>query len=121
LGFPLLIGLSLPPQEFYDAVEKGIGQPENSKHGNVPRGTRRRRIAFWKTPLYLRMMRERLAFDTCASPFGNTFFFSCRTVHSPPVLRLWHLAVAFVFFVFVYSQLVRELGLMFATSRWLLC
>jgi hypothetical protein len=64
--------------------------------------------------LYLRMLRERLAFDTCASPFGKTYFFSCRTVHSPPVLRLWHIAVAFVFFAIVYSQLVRLLGLTFA-------
>ena len=106
-------GLSLPPQEFYDAIEKAmadrkipsmeVSRVEHSE-GGLLSGKR----------LYLRMLRERLAFDTCASPFGNTYFFSCRTVHSPPVLRLWHLAVAFVFFAIVYSQLVRLLGLTFA-------
>ena len=106
-------GLSLPPQEFYEAVEKAMADRKipsmevsrvEHDEGGLLSGKR----------LYLRMLRERLAFDTCASPFGNTYFFSCRTVHSPPVLRLWHLAVAFVFFAVVYSQLVRLLGLTFA-------
>ena len=106
-------GLSLPPQEFYAAVEKAmadrkipsmeVSRVEHAEGGFLS-GKR----------LYLRMLRERLAFDTCASPFGNTYFFSCRTVHSPPVLRLWHLAVAFVFFSVVYSLLVKALGEMFA-------
>jgi hypothetical protein len=106
-------GLSLPPQEFYAAIEKAMADRKipsmevtrvEHAEGGLLSGKR----------LYLRMLRERLAFDTCASPFGNTYFFSCRTVHSPPVLRLWHLAVAFVFFSVVYSQLVRLLGLTFA-------
>jgi hypothetical protein len=106
-------GLSLPPQEFYAAVEKALADRKipsmevsrvEHAEGGLLSGKR----------LYLRMLRERLAFDTCASPFGNTYFFSCRTVHSPAVLRLWHLAVAFVFFAVVYSLLARLLGLTFA-------
>lgn len=106
-------GFSLPTQEFYAAIEKAmadrkipsmeVSRVEHSE-GGLLSGKR----------LYLRMIRERLAFDTCASLFGNTYFFSCRTVHSPPVLRLWHIAAAFVFFAVVYSQLVRVLGLTFA-------
>ena len=76
---------------------------------NMPRGG-----LLSEKRLYLRMLRERLAFDMCAAPFGNSFFFSCRTVHSPPMLRLWHLAAALLFFGGVYSLLVRELGMMFA-------
>ena len=64
--------------------------------------------------LYLRMMRERLAFDLCAAPFGNTYFFSCRTVHSPPELRLWHLVAAATFLFLVYLGLQHVLGLLFA-------
>ena len=106
-------GFSLPTQEFYAAIEKAmadrkipsmeVSRVEHSE-GGLLSGKR----------LYLRMIRERLAFDTCASLFGNTYFFYCRTVHSPPVLRLWHIAAAFVFFAVVYSQLVRVLGLTFA-------
>jgi hypothetical protein len=106
-------GLKLPPQDFYDAVEKEmaarkiptmkVSQVEYAEGGLLS-----------EKRLYLRMLRERLAFDMCAAPFGNTFFFSCRTVHSPPMLRLWHLAFAFVFLSVVYSILVRELGMMFA-------
>jgi hypothetical protein len=106
-------GLTLPPQEFYDAVEKAMADRKIPTM-EVSRVEYAEGGLLSEKRLYLRMIRERLAFDTCASPFGNTFFFSCRTVHSPPVLRLWHIAVAFVFFAFVYSLLVRELGMMFA-------
>jgi hypothetical protein len=106
-------GFSMSPQEFYTAVEKEMADRKipsmevsrvEHAEGGLLSGKR----------LYLRMIRERLAFDMCAAPFGNTFFFSCRTVHSPPVLRLWHIAVTFVFFAVVYSQLFKFLGLMFA-------
>jgi hypothetical protein len=106
-------GLTLPPQDFYAAVEKEM------EARKIPT-MKASRVEYAEGGLlsekrvYLRMLRERLAFDMCAAPFGNTFFFSCRTIHSPPMLRLWHIAVAFVFFAGVYSLLVRELGMMFA-------
>jgi hypothetical protein len=106
-------GLTLPPQEFYAAVEKAmadrkipsmkVSQVEHAEGGLLS-----------DKRLYLRMLRERLAFDTCAAPFGNTYFFSCRTVHSPPVLRLWHLFAVFIFLNIVCSLLVIFLGLEFA-------
>jgi hypothetical protein len=111
-------GLTLPPQEFYAAVEKAmadqkipsmkVSQVEHAEGGLLS-----------DKRLYLRMLRERLAFDTCAAPFGNTYFFSCRTVHSPPVLRLWHLFAVFIFLNIVCSLLVRFLGLEFAVFAFI--
>jgi len=106
-------GLTLPPQEFYAAVEKAMADRKIPTM-EVSRMEYAEGGLLSEKRLYLRMLRERLAFDTCAAPFGNTFFFSCRTVHSPPVLRLWHIAVMFVFFGIVYSLLVKWLGMMFA-------
>jgi hypothetical protein len=60
--------------------------------------------------LYLRMMRERLAFEACAAPFGNTFFFSCRTVYSPAVVRLRHILLIVFISNVIYSCLFRLLG-----------
>lgn len=107
-------GFNLSAQDFYAAVEKEltarkIPSLEMSRREYAEGGL------LSEKRLYLRMIRERLAFDTCAAPFGNTFFFSCRTVHSPPVVRLWHLlAVSFVFGI-VYLSLIKLLGTVFAT------
>lgn len=107
-------GFNLSAQDFYAAVEKEltarkIPSLEMSRREYAEGGL------LSEKRLYLRMIRERLAFDTCAAPFGNTFFFSCRTVHSPPVVRLWHLlAVNFVFGI-VYLSLIKLLGTVFAT------
>ena len=60
------------------------------------------------------MIRERLAFDTCASPFGTDFFFSWRTVYSPPTVKLWHVLVVIGFFALVFQLLVKPLGIVFA-------
>jgi hypothetical protein len=64
--------------------------------------------------MYLRLMRERLAFDVCASPFGTRYFFSCRTVYSPATIKLWHVLVVCLFFALVYDGLERLLGINFA-------
>ena len=106
-------GFNQPPQEFYATVKKEldarkIPSMEMSDVEYAEGGL------LSDKRLYLRMIRERLAFDLCAAPFGNSYFFSCRAVHSPPALRLWHLAVAFVFFSVIYSLLINLLGLMFA-------
>jgi hypothetical protein len=106
-------GLSLSSQEFYTAVEKEL---ENRK---IP-GLRMSRIEYAEGGLlsdkriYLRMLRERLAFDTCAAPFGKTFFFSCRCIHSPPSVRLWHIVAVFLLFNIAYSVLIVFLGFIFS-------
>jgi hypothetical protein len=66
--------------------------------------------------IYLHLMRERLAIDACAAPFGNKiYFFSCRIVHVPALVRLWHILAALVFFNVTGWLLVVPLGLPFAT------
>jgi hypothetical protein len=65
--------------------------------------------------IYLRLFRERLALDTCAAPFGSGYFFSCRTVYVPALVRLWHIVAALVFFNIVGGLLVIPLGFIFAS------
>jgi hypothetical protein len=107
-------GLTLPPQEFYSAVEKEL-DARKIPTMEVSRVDYAEGGLLSEKRVYLRLLRERLAFDMCAAPFGNSYFFSCRTVHSPPMLRLWHIAIAFGFFCFIFSFLVSELGLMLAS------
>lgn len=106
-------GFEHSPQEFYATVKKElearkIPSMEMSDIEYAEGGL------LSNKRLYLRMMRERLAFDLCASQFGNSYFFSCRTVYSPPALRLWHLAAAVAFFWVVYVLLLNLLGFVYA-------
>jgi hypothetical protein len=64
--------------------------------------------------IYLSLFRERLALYTCAAPFGTGYFFSCRTVYVPALVRLWHIIAALVFFSVVGGLLVKPLGIVFA-------
>lgn len=105
--------LALSPQEFYEAIEKAlqtrkvpgmeISREEFSEGGLISD----RRI-------YLRLFRERLAIYTCAAPFGAGYFFSCRVVYVPAVVRLWHILAALLFFNIVFGLLVKPLGIIFA-------
>lgn len=103
----------LSVQEFYQALEKElqarkipgleISKVEYAEGGLLSH----RRI-------YFRLIRERLAFDTCAAPFGTGFFFSCRTVHSPVVVQLWHILAVLGFLMGLYLLLAHYLGMIFA-------
>ncbi len=64
--------------------------------------------------IYFRLIRERLAFDTCAAPFGTGYFFSCRTVHSPLAVQLWHVLAVLGFLTVLYFLLAYYLGMIFA-------
>jgi hypothetical protein len=106
-------GLSISGQDFYASIEKRLaGQkiPELEVS----------RVEFAQGGLlsnqrqYLRLMRERLAIDTCAAPFGSHFFFSCRTVYVRALVRLWHILALLLFFAVVGGGLVRLLGFNFA-------
>jgi hypothetical protein len=63
---------------------------------------------------YLRLMRERLAIVTCAVPFGNIYFFSCRTIYIRALVRLWHLVAAVLFLFVIFNLLIKPLGFGFA-------
>jgi hypothetical protein len=60
------------------------------------------------------MIRERLAFDVCAAPFGTRYFFSCRTVYSPVTVKLWHVLVVILLFFAIYYGMVPQLGIEFS-------
>ena len=106
-------GFNYPPSEFYAAVEKELAALK------VP-SMEVSRVEFAEggilsdKRIYLRMIRERLAFDICAAPFGTTYFFSCRTIYIPPVIEIWHVVVLTVAFGGVYSLLAKFLGAFFA-------
>ena len=94
---------TLSPGEFYEAVEKKLAEiktpgleitREEYEEGGILSDKR----------VYLRLIRERLAFDVCAAQFGNRYFFSSRTVYSPVTVKLWHVvAVLFFFFAVFYA------------------
>jgi hypothetical protein len=104
---------SLDPQEFYTRVEKHL---EDQK---IP-GMEISRVEFAEGGLlsnqrqYMRLMRERFTIDTCAATFGKHFFFSCRCVHVPALIRLWHIVAIIGFFGIVGTLLVKPLGFIFA-------
>src|ERR1043166_6263449 len=105
--------LSYPPREFYATIEKELAARR------VP-GLEISREEFCEGGMlsekrvYLRLFRERLALYTCAAPFGSGYFFSCRTVYVPALVRLWHLVAALLFFSVVGGLLVSPLGTTFA-------
>jgi hypothetical protein len=106
-------GFSFPSQDFYKRVEEEISARQ------IP-SMDMSRVEFSEGGVlsakrtYLRMMRERLAFDTCAAPFGNIYFFSCRTIYIPAVLKLWHFIVISLALTIVFSLLYQLLGFSFA-------
>jgi len=106
-------GFSYAPQEFYDVVVKELAAHKvpglDISHVEYAEGG-----LLSDKRIYLRMIRERLAFDACAAPFGTDYFFSCRTVYSPVVVKLWHIVVAFGFFAVIFSLLAKPLGDQFA-------
>jgi hypothetical protein len=105
--------LKFPPQEFYEAIERAldarkvpgmeISREEFSEGGLISE----RRI-------YLRLVRERLFIYACAAPFGTGYFLSCRTVHVPALVRLWHILAALIFFNVIGTLLIKPLGAPFA-------
>jgi len=102
-----------PSGDFYDAVEGELVERK------IP-GLEVSRVEYAEGGLlshqrvYLRMIRERLAIDTCAAPFGTGYFFSCRTVYDPVLLRWWHILVAWFILNGVFVLLVKPLGIDFA-------
>ena len=106
-------GLSLSGPDFYASVQQRVeAQKIPSLHVS--------RVEFAQGGLlsnqrqYLRLMRERLFIDTCAAPFGVHFFFSCRTVYVPALVRLWHILAVLLFFALAGGGFVRLLGFNFA-------
>ncbi|MGO8697795.1 MAG: hypothetical protein ACLQVY_08780 [Limisphaerales bacterium] len=104
---------SFSPQEFFDTLEKELEARKipgmEISHQEFAEGG-----LLSDKRIYLRMFRERLALYTCAAPFGLGYFFSCRTVYVPALVRLWHILAALGFFGIVGGLLVKPLGITFA-------
>lgn len=109
--------------DFYTAVEEAIARREipdvelsrvDWKEGGVLTAKRE----------YLRVSREKLAFDICAAPFGNGYFFSWWLARLPPAHPfLWALGF-FVGFA-ISLRLMWEMGLIISAllvpaAVWLL-
>ena len=101
------------PQEFYEAIEKEL-QARKIPGMEISREEFAEGGLISDKRIYLRLFRERLALYTCAAPFGSGYFFSCRTVYVPALVRLWHIVAALVFFNLVSALLVIPLGITFA-------
>jgi len=104
---------SFSPKEFYASVEqqmaaRKIPSMEVTRQEFAEGGM----LSDRRT--YLRLMRERLAITTCAAPFGNILFFSCRTVYVPALVRLWHIVAVMVFLNVIGGLLLMLLGVTFA-------
>ena len=100
------------PLEFYSAVEEALQKIK------VP-GLKIDRVAIAAGGLlscdriYLRLMRERLVFYICAAPFGARWFASCRLVHVPPAVKIWHVVVLLALGLVVFSCLTHLLDVLF--------
>lgn len=108
-----------PPKDFYDRVEAEL------KSKKLP-GLSLSRVEYSEggmlsdKRIYLRVIRERFIFDTCAAPFGSEFFFSYRSVYFPAKLKVWHVLFVIAFFLLVYWPLFRLYGEPYASIS-LLC
>src|SRR5437660_1190883 len=98
-----------PSQEFYATLEKEL-EARKIPNLDISRVEWAEGGLLSDKRIYLRMIRERLAFDTCAAPFGTGYFFSCRTVYTPAVLELWHIIVLWIVFNIIYGLLAKLLG-----------
>jgi hypothetical protein len=107
-------GFSFSSVEFYQLVEDEL-TARRIPNLTISRQEFRQGGMLSEKRVYLRMMRERLAFDACAAPFGNVHFFSCRTIYIPALVRLWHIIAAIAVLGLIEVVLIRPLGLTFAT------
>lgn len=110
--------LNLSPQEFYAAVEREI-QARKIPGLEVSRQEFSEGGLLSEMRIYLRFIRERLAIYTCASPFGTSYFFSCRVVYVPALVRLWHIVATMAFLGIIGGLLLRLLGFTFAIVAWI--
>jgi len=104
--------LSYSPQEFYETIVKELQARKipgmEISHQEFAEGG-----LLSEKRIYLRLLRERLTIYACASPFGVGYFFSCRTVYVPALVRLWHILAALFFFGVIGGLLVHFLGFLF--------
>ena len=106
---------SYSTDEVYAAIEQQL------EARNIP-GLKVSRVDYTEGGLlsnkrtYLRLERAQMAFDFCAAPFGNDYFFSCRTIFSVPILNIWHLLVALYLSPIIFNNVLKPMGLYYGAG-----
>lgn len=80
--YVIVEAIQFSTQEFYAAVEAELAARQMPQL-KISRVEYHEGSVLSEKRLYLRLARERLAFDVCAAPFGRDFFFSLRLVETP--------------------------------------
>ena len=100
------------PQEFYTLVEAALNEADLPKV-EISRVIHKEAGLFSGEREYLRVARERLVFDICASPYGAHFFFSWWLVKQHPKnLVFWLLSPILVpvFALIVFAGTLKATG-----------
>lgn len=80
--YTLLDGFQYSTRDFYDEIERELVARQVPRL-NVSRVEYHEGSVLSDKRVYLRLARERFAFDVCAAPFGRSYFFSLRLVEVP--------------------------------------
>lgn len=80
--FALVDNFQYSSQSFYASVEEEL-RNRDAPGLVISKVEHREGGALSHKRIYLRLSRERFAFDLCAAPFGRTFFFSLRFMEVP--------------------------------------
>lgn len=97
------------PEEFYQIVEQQL-QAIEVPDLEISRKEYAEGGLLSSNRVYLRLIRERLAFDVCAASFGTRYFFSCRSVYAPVYVRLTDIILVLVYLGFIGYGLYPMLG-----------
>jgi hypothetical protein len=104
----------LATSDFYQMVEKGLTERKVPSL-NMSRVELSEGGMLSAKREYLRLSRERLVFDICASPFGTSYFFSVRFVELPLGIDAAQMLVLVVGFVLIVSLLVNMFGTLYGS------
>jgi hypothetical protein len=96
------------PLEFYEAVEAAVRKREIPEL-STSRVEYHESGALSALRIYSRIQRKKLAFDVCAAPFGNGFFFSSWLTEPKKSYRAWGCLTILVFLAFAYL-LIQGMG-----------
>ena len=116
--YSLVPGFSTSAQDFYAAVEGELKVQQVPDlelvrvefHEGGPVSSKR---------IYLRLLRERFAFDICAAPFGTAYFFSVRFVDIPVKITLLSLLGTAVVLYLLLHGFVKFIGFFYGPFFWL--
>lgn len=83
--------------DFYAAVEAAV-RAKNIPDVRISRVEYKEGGILSASRLYLRITRRRVAFDICAAPFGQDYFFSSWLVETKPKMHAWGCLIVLALF-----------------------